>query len=157
VFSNIYITSAYNQVPIKTSDIPKTGFCSKLGLFEYVRMPFGLCNAPATFQRLMECILNGLQWTTCVIYLNDIIVHSNDFDTHLERLTEVFERIRGSGMKLKPRKCSLLTLEVTIIGHIVNGDGLKPNPANVSKLVNLPRPNNVSEVRGLISLGSYFS
>ena len=156
VFSTIDITSAYNQVPIKPSDVPKTAFCSKFGLFEYVKMPFGLCNAPATFQRLMECVLNGLQWTTCVIYLDDIIVHSVDFDSHVDRLAEVLERIQSSGLKLKARKCSLFRPEVTFLGHVVNGEGLKPNPDNVSKLVNWPRPQKVSEVRGLVGLGSYY-
>ena len=70
IFTTFDITSAYNQIPVKESDIPKTAFVTKHGLFEYVTMPFGLCNAPATFQHLMELALGGLQWTSVLIYLN---------------------------------------------------------------------------------------
>ena len=83
IFSTFDITSAYHQVPLRESDIPKTAFTTKYGLYEYLTMPFGLCNATATFQRLMELALSGLQWTTCLIFLDDVISFSSSFDQHV--------------------------------------------------------------------------
>jgi len=82
-------------------------------------LPFGLASAPATFQRLMEQVLSGLHWKTLLIYLNDVIVISPDFDTHVSRLMEVFDRLQAAGLKLKPSKCALLQREVKYLGHVV--------------------------------------
>ena len=117
MFSTFDITTAYHQVPVKNEDIPKTAFVTKYGLFEYLTMPFGLCNAPGTFQRLMEVVLNGLQWTSCLIYLDDVIVFGRSFDEHMSRLQDVLDRIKCSGLKLSPKKCRLLQPEVCFLGH----------------------------------------
>jgi len=82
-------------------------------------LPFGLASAPATFQRLMEQVLSGLHWKTLLIYLNDVIVISPNFDTHVSRLMEVFDRLQAAGLKLKPSKCALLQREVKYLGHVV--------------------------------------
>ena len=106
LFSSMDITSAYNQIPVRERDNLKTAFVSKYGLFEFTTMPFGLSNAPATFQRVMELALAGLQWKTCLVYLDDVLVFSRDFDTHISRLSEVLDRICEARLKLKPKKMS---------------------------------------------------
>ena len=108
VFSTLDLTSGYHQVPVKVEDAPKTAFVTKYGLYEFRTMPFGLYNAPATFQRVMELALRGLQWTTCLIYLDDIIIFGATFKEHMLRLTGVLQRIRKANLKLKPEKCELL-------------------------------------------------
>lgn len=155
-FSTLDITSAYNQIPVKEEDIPKTAFATKFGLFEYTTMPFGLSNAPATFQRIMELALRGLQWTSCIIYLDDVIIYGQTLDEHMSRLRMVLTRLREAGLKLSPKKCFFLNTEVAFLGHLVSGDGVLPNPDNVNKLVHWPQPKNLTEVRGLIGLGSYY-
>ena len=105
LFSSMDITAAYNQIPVRESDIPKTAFVTKYGLFEFTTMPFGLCNAPATFQRVMELALAGLQWKTCLVYLDDVLVFSKTFEEHIQRLSDVLKRIRQAHLKLKPSKC----------------------------------------------------
>ena len=125
------MTSAYNQVPICVEDIQKTAFITKYGLFEFTTMPFGLCNAPATFQRIMELALRGLQWSCCLIYLDDVIIFGHTFDEHLSRLRAVLERIKQAGMKLKPSKCHFFQPQVEFLGHIISGEGVLPNQANV--------------------------
>ena len=157
LFSTLDITSAYNQVPVREQDIPKTAFVTKYGLFEHVTMPFGLCNAPATFQRLMEIALNGLQWNTCLIYLDDVICFSKATVTeHAERLRSVLERIRSAGLKLKPRKCSLFQTTVKFLGHVISEDGILPNPDNVQRLADWPIPTRVKDVRAFLGLGNYY-
>ena len=140
IFSTLDMTPGYNQVPIKTTDIPKTAFVTRKCLFEFVTVPFGLINAPATFQRLMELICRGLQWTSCLIYLDDILVFGKSFQEHTERLQDVLERIRLSGLKLKPEKCELFNEEVRFLGHIINAEGAQPDSMNISKVVEWPVP-----------------
>ena len=86
---------------VTAEDREKTAFVTQDGLFEFYVMPFGLCNGPATFQRLMDMVLTGLQWTNCLVYLDDVIIFSHDFKSHLDNLQYVFQRLRSAGLKLK--------------------------------------------------------
>jgi transposase InsO family protein len=156
MFSTMDITSAYNQISIREEDIPKTAFVSKYGLFEYTTMPFGLCNAPATFQRMMEIALAGLQWDICLIYLDDVIVFAPIFEQMLTRLRDVFSRIRTAGLKLKPAKCHLFQREVTFLGHVINSDGVLPDPENVKKIIEWDVPKDVTGVRSFLGMGNYY-
>ena len=153
LFPTLDITSAYNQIPVREEDIAKTAFISK---YQFTTMPFGLCNAPATFQRLMEVALNGLQWITCLIYLDDVIIYGSSFDDHINRLEAVLVRISQAGLKLKPRKCHFFHEEVAFLGHLVSGAGVLPHPDNIQKLLDWPVPANVTEVRGILGLGNYY-
>ena len=107
-FSTLDLKSGYWQVPIAEQDKEKTAFRTSSGqLFEFNQVPFGLCNAPATFSRLMDRVLAGLHWETCLFYLDDIIVFSSTWEEHLARLREVFERLRHAKLKLGATKCTL--------------------------------------------------
>ena len=155
-FSTFDLTSGYHQIPVQEEDIPKTAFVTKYGLYEFTAMPFGLTNAPATFQRVMELALQGLQWSTCLIYLDDIIVFSPSFDSHISRVHEVLQRIEQANLKLKPEKCHLFQSEVEFLGHVVSQQGIKPNPCNVNKILEMPTPTNVTEVRQILGMGNYY-
>ncbi len=100
--------------------------------------------------------MRGLQWHTCLIYLDDIIVFGSNFDEHMARVSEVLDRIQSSGLKLKPEKCHLLQTEVTFLGHLVTADGVKPNQANIAKIQQWPRPTNVTEVRQILGMCNYY-
>ena len=102
------MVSGYWQAEVGEEDREKTAFCTPCGLYEFNVMPFGLCNGPATFQRLMDLVLAGLQMSQCLVYIDDVIVVGRTFDEHLSNLQEVFERVRRAGLKLKPSKCSFL-------------------------------------------------
>ena len=156
LFSTLDITSAYNQIPVREEDIPKTAFVTRYGLYEFTTMPFSLTGAPKTFQRLMEIALSGLQWSACLIYLDDVIIFSRTFDEHLERVRLVLDRIAAAGLKLKPRKCHLFAKEVTFLGHVLSSQGVLPNPDNIIKLLDWPGPRTVTEVRGFLGLGNYY-
>ena len=156
LFSTFDLTSGFHQIPVKMEDRPKTAFVTKYGLFEYKTLPMGLCNGPATCQRLMELVLNGLQWQICLIYLDDIIVYGSSFEEHVQRLDMVLSRILDAGLKLKPEKCQLLKAEVTFLGHVVSQNGVRPNPDNVAKILSWPVPKTVTEVRQILGMGSYY-
>ena len=119
-------------------------------------MPFGLCNAPATFQRLMEQVLPGLQWRILALYLDGIIIFAKMADEHLERLRIVFERCRSAALKLKPRKCDFLRRSVSFLGHVIDEDGLHTDPDIVKRIVEWTTPENVSHIRSFVGLTSYY-
>ena len=117
--------SGYWQVPTTEQDKAKTAFRTSSGqLFEFSQVPFGLCNAPATFSRLMDRVLAGLHWETCLFYLDDIIVFSSTWEEHLARLRQVFERRRHANLKLGADKCTFAAKEVNYLGHRVTEEGL---------------------------------
>ena len=156
LFSTFDLTSGYFQIPLVEEDIPKSAFVCKYGHYEMTRMPFGLNNAASTFQRTMEMALSGLQWITCLIYIDDIIVFGKNFEEHMSRVEEVFERIKAAGLKLKPQKCQMLQREVVFLGHTVSGDGVRPNPTNIEKIASWPKPKTAKQVKQLVAMGSYY-
>ena len=119
-------------------------------------MPFGLCNAPATFQRLMDRVLSGLKWSSCLVYFDDIIVVGTTFQEHLHHLTSVFTRLRGAGLKLKPKKCTLCRQQVTFLGHIVSTDGVATDPSKTEAVSKWPIPQNRKEVQQFLGLANYY-
>ena len=106
-FTTLDLASGYWKVGMDKQSQEKTAFITHSGLYEFLVMPFGLCNAPATFQRLMEVVLNGLVRNTCLVYLDDILVIGRTFQEHLSNLHQVFTRLREAGLRLKPSKCQL--------------------------------------------------
>ena len=122
LFSTFDLISGYFQIPLKEKDIPKSAFVCKYGHFEMTRMQFGLNNEASTFQRTMEMALQGLQWVTCLIYIDDIIVLGKNFEEHLSRVEEVLERNKAAGLKLKPAKCMMFQTELAFLGHVVSGE-----------------------------------
>uniref|UniRef100_A0AAV2LHK1 Gypsy retrotransposon integrase-like protein 1 n=1 Tax=Knipowitschia caucasica TaxID=637954 RepID=A0AAV2LHK1_KNICA len=156
MFSTLDLQSGYWQIAVDSKDREKTAFITKWGLYEYTRMPFGLCNAPSTFQRAMELVLRGLQWETLLIYLDDVIVIGNGVDQSLDRLEQVFQRFQSYGLKLKPSKCHLLQEEVLFLGHIVSGNRVGPNPALVKDVQQWNPPNNLQELQAFLGLCNYY-
>ena len=156
MFSTKDITLAYNQVLVAEKDIPKTAFVTKYGLYEFTKMPFGLSTAPQTYEHLMELTLSGLQWSLCLIYLDDVIVFSHDFDEHIDCLDKVLTPIGAVGLKLKPNRCVFFSPKMSFLGHIVSQDGVSPDPDNITKIVNWPTPRNVQEVHGILGMGNYY-
>ncbi len=155
-FSSIDLASAYWQVEMDEKDIEKTAFITSEGLYEFLVMPFGLCNAPATFQRLMHEVLGNLIYTKAPVYLNDIIIHSKTFEQHLKDIDEVFGKLRDAKLMSKESKCEFCAPEIKFLGHIIGKDGRKVDPDKVEKVKNYPRPENISQLRGFLGLASYY-
>ena len=138
---------------MKDEDRQKTAFCTPEGLFEFKVMPFGLCNAPATFQCLMDLVLAGLQWSHCLVYLDDVIVLGRTFPEHLDNLQDVFERIWDGGLKLK---CFFLKKRVEYLGHIVSEDGVSIDPKKTENVSTWPTPSSTKEVQQFLGLANYY-
>ena len=155
-FSSLDLVSGYWQVEMDPASREKTAFVTHAGLYEYTTMPFGLCNAPGTFQRLMECVLRGLNWQIALIYLDDVLVYSQNFEDHLHHLRLVFDRFREAGLKLKPSKCHFGQKEVNYLGHVITTEGIQPDPKKVKVVQEYPAPKSVKEVRAFMGLTNYY-
>ena len=155
LFSTLDLLSSYWQVEVNPKDREKTAFCTPEGLFEFRVMPFGLCNAPATFQRLMDAVLAGLQWSSCLVYLDDLIIPGKTFLEHLAHLREVFQRLREAGLKLKPNKCNLCLKEVEFLGHVISVEGVWTDPGKTEKVATWPVPTSKREVQQFLGLANY--
>ena len=155
-FSTIDLASAYNQVEVAPADRHKTAFTTPFGLYEYNRMPFGLGNAPATFQRVMQTIFRDELLEMLIVYLDDIIVFSQDISTHLQRLEMVFQKLREHGLKIEGKKCHFFCPKVTYLGHVVSADGVATDPAKTEVVMNWPKPKTLKDLRSFLGFASYY-
>ena len=155
-FSTIDLASGYNQVEVAPSDRHRTVFTTPFGLFEYNRMPFGLGGAPATFQRVMQTIFRKELLDILIVYLDDIIVFSQDISTHLQRLKMVFQKLREHGLKIKVKKCQSFRPKVTYLGHVVSSDGIATDPAKTEIVTNWPKPKTLKDLRSFLGFTSYY-
>lgn len=146
VFSTLDLKSGYHQVAMHPDDISKTAFITQYGLYEWTVMPFGLCNAPGTFQRLLDTLMMGLTWQTCLVYIDDLIIFGRDYQQHYERLAEVLERLRRANLKLSPKKCHLLKRRVAFLGHVVENEQIRPDPEKTRLIDSYPVPTNIKQV-----------
>ena len=156
LFTTLDLLSGYWQVEVAEADRAKTAFCTTEGLYEFTVMPFGLCNAPATFQRLMDLVLRGLQWSQCLVYINDVIIPGRCFEDHLGNLQAVFQRLRQAGLKLQPKKCAFLQRQVNYLGHVVTCDGVAADPTKVEKVATWPTPTTTKEVQQFLGFAGYY-
>lgn len=155
-FSTLDLASGFHQIAVHPQDIPKTAFSVENGHYEFIRMPFGLKNAPATFQRLMDNVLKELQGTICLVYMDDIIVYSTSLQEHIENLKKVFLKLEAAQLKVQLDKCEFLQKETAFLGHIVSVDGIKPNPDKIKSIQNFPIPNSQKEIKQFLGLVGYY-
>lgn len=155
-FSTLDLASGYNQVPVAEADRSKTAFCTPFGLFEWNRIPFGLCNAPSTFQRLMQRIFGDQQCQSLLLYLDDIVVFSSTFPQHLERLEVVLQRLQQEGLKAKLSKCLFFQQEVSYLGHVISANGVSTDPGKVEVVANWRPPTTIVELRSFLGFASYY-
>ena len=155
-FSTFDLRSPYHHILVNPSDSDKTAFICPVGMYKFRRMPFGLCNAGATFQRLMDVVLSGLHFQVCLVYLDDIIVFSETPEQHLERLITVLGRLSSAGLKLKPDKCAFFQKSISFLGHVVSEKGIQTDPKKIVAVQEWPIPKSVRDVRASLGLASYY-
>ena len=155
-FTTLDLASGYWQVPMEQSSQEKTAFTTHCRLYEFKKMPFGLVNAPATFQRLMEAVLSGLARGVCQVYLDDVLVFWKTLEEHNRHLELMFERIRKAGLRLKPKKCRIAQLSVEYLGHIVSAAGIETDPKKVEAVAQYPTPTDLKSLCSFLGLTSYY-
>jgi transposase InsO family protein/dUTPase len=156
-FATLDLSSGYHQVMIEDADKEKTAFTAgPLGFWQYRRMPFGLCNAPALFQRMMERVLSGIHLKTALVYLDDIIVFGESVSELQERLGVVFAKVNQAGLKLKAQKCSLFRQELKYLGHIVSHEGVRCDPDLLAPVREWKPPQDVKELQRFLGFANFF-
>ena len=155
-FTTLDLTSGFHQIEVDPKDIPKTAFNVENGHYEFVRMPFGLKNAPATFQRVMDNVLREHIGKRCLVYMDDIIIYSTSLQEHIEYLDKILTSLETYNFKLQLDKCEFLCKEVGFLGHIITPEGIKPNPNKVEAIRTWPLPRNQKELRGFLGTIGYY-
>ena len=157
VFSTLDLKSGFWQIMMDEEYKQYTAFTvGNLGFFKCERMPFGLCNAPATFQRLMQSYLGEFNLTYCLIYLDDVIVYAKDEEEHFDRLRTIFERFRRDNLKLKPSKYNLFQRKITYLAHDVSTEGCRPLKAGLKAVAEFPEPTNYTQIRAFLGLVGHY-
>ena len=155
-FTTLDLKSGYWQIELDEKSKEKTAFIVGNGLYEFNRMPFGLCNAPATFQRLMNHALRSVIGKKALVYLDDVIIYSKTQDEHMKDINEVLELIRKAGLRIQLKKCHFFRDSVNYLGHVISRKGISPDPEKIDKVKNYPVPNSVKEVRAFLGLAGYY-
>ena len=156
-YSTFDLNSGFWQVPMDEESKQYTAFTlGSMGLYECESMPFGLCNAPPTFQRLMQNCLGELNLTYCLIYLDDVIVFSKMPEEHLQRMHVVFDRLREHSLKLKPSKCDVFKSEINYLAHHVSWKGVLPSKKNLESIAECPPPDTYTKVKSFVGLVGHY-
>jgi len=155
-FSTLELKSGYWQLKVRPEDREKTAFSVGRGLWQFTVMPFGLCNAPATFERLIEKVLEGLLSRICLVYLDDVIIFASTFNEMLENLKKVFLRLNSVNLKVNSKKCILFAKDVKYLGHIISSGGVSTEPEMISAVRDWPVPHNKRQLRNFLGFCSYY-
>jgi hypothetical protein len=156
-FTTLDLASGYWQVAMHPEDVERTAFIIPNGLYEFLVMPFGLNNAPGTFQRLMNWVLRDFIGIFVVVYLDDVIIHTKGtFELHIDHITQVFRALRDAHLSIKLKKCHFCYPSLAFLGHIVGQGGLQPDPEKIQKIKDFPIPRNVTQVRAALELFGYY-
>lgn len=155
-FSSVDLQSGYWQIPMDPVDKEKTAFVTPDGLFEFNVMPFGLCNAPATFERYMDTVLRGLKWEICLCYLDDVVIFGRTFEEHNHRLDVVLTCLEKAALTLNSKKCRFGERQTLVLGHLVDKAGVRPDPQKVDAVSKFKQPQSIRELRSFLGLCSYF-
>ena len=156
IFTTLDLTSGFWQIPLDEDSREKSAFVTRSGKFEFLRMPFGLVNAPTTYQTMMNKVLRGLNWDILLVYMDDIIIFSSNFETHLEHLQKVFTRIVETNLTLNPKKCTFGAQKVLYLGHFISEKGVEVNHDKVKAISSFPQPKTVKQVREFLGMTNYY-
>lgn len=156
-FASLDLFSGYHQVAMEPKVQERTAFSvGPLGFYQYTRMPFGLCNSPSTFQRLMEQVLEGLTMVKCAVYIDDIIVFASTREQLYSNLSEVFDRLRQAHLTLKPSKCEFFRTSVEFLGHTVSQEGVACSKKHIEAVTSWPEPTDVSELQTFLGFTGFY-
>lgn len=156
MFSTLDLRSGYWQLSVDPNDREKTAFVTPDGLWEFLRLPFGVSGGPATFQRAIEIVLSGLNFDTCLCYFDDVIIPSNNLQQHCDRLASVLSRFRKHNLRVKASKCCFGADQVLFLGHVVSAAGVHTDPKKIKAVSELAPPKSVEQVRTFLGLAGYY-
>ena len=154
--TTIDLSQGFFQMELDPQSSKYTAFNTCFGTFKFQRLPMGLSSSPNSFQLLVDKLLRGLTYKSCLCYLDDVLVCSETFQQHISDLNDIFTRFRNAGLKLNPKKCSFAKSSCVFLGHHISSEGIKPPPDRIKALEKYPFPKNVKQLRRVLGLFSWF-
>lgn len=155
-FTSLDLRSGYWQIPLSEESKHKSAFITQSGMYQFNRMPYGLMNSGITFQTMMCNILQDLNWKICLVYVDDILIFSRTFEEHLDHLTQVFQRLHETNLRLRPDKCNFAQKEIKFLGHIISPEGIRVDSDKTSAVSQYPVPKTQKQVRSFLGMANYF-
>lgn len=155
-FTSLDLSQGFFQIPVAKEDIHKTAFICHKGMFQFKRMPFGVAGGPATFQALMDKVLEGIKHTYCMAFLDDVLIYSESFDEHIEHMREVLNRISNAGLTINPTKVQLCKHSLKFLGHIIAPGECRPDPEKIKAVTAFPEPTSVKQLQAFLGLVGYY-
>lgn len=155
-FTTLDLAKGFHQILVKEEDQIKTAFSTPFGHYEYVRMPFGLKNAPSSFQRLINSILRQYMNKICVVYLDDILIFSSSLEEHVNHINKIFIALRNANLKIQVDKCNFFCKETEYLGHVLTPEGMKPNPNKIENIKNLKLPVTQKQIKSFLGITGYY-
>ena len=155
-FTKLDLASGYHQIAMKAEDVHKTAFRTTQGSYEFLVMPFGLANAPATFQRLMNKVFKRELGRFICVYLDDILVFSKSLEEHISHVRTALERLRTAKLYGRLHKCEFFRTSVEYLGYMVSSDGIRASEEKIRAIIDWPQPTNVRDVRSFLGLANYY-
>lgn len=155
-FTTLDCSRGYLQIEMHPDDVPKTAFTCHRGLFEFVRMPFGLSNSPSSYQRMMDIVLGDAKHEFALCYLDDVTVFSRSFEEHVEHLQIVLQRMRAAGLTIHPGKVQLAGEKINLLGFVVDKGVLRPNPEKLQAILQYPPPSDVKSLQRFLGMIAFY-
>ena len=156
IFSIMDCTAGFWQIETHPLDRHKAAFLTHDGLYEFNVMPMGLKNSPATFQRMMDTVLSGLQWRFALAYMDDVLVYSKNIEDHFSHMTQVLNRLLEAGLTIKPKKTHVFAPSLRYLGYQIDSQGTRPLPEKIKAIMEIKPPTNVSELRSFLGLTNFY-
>lgn len=155
-YTRIDLRSGYWQMKIRDEDVEKTGFITKYGTYEWRVLPFGLCNAPSSYQRMVNLFFGDLYGNFVAAYLDDLVIYSNSEEEHLRHLQILLERLQKNKLYGKLSKCDFFKTQIDFLGHIVSRDGVRTNPRKIQAIKDWPVPKDLKQLRGFLGICNFY-
>ena len=156
LFATLELLKGYHFTEVKESSREKTAFTTHVGLFQYIRLPFGLTNTPASFQRLLEHVLRNYIAKFAILYIDNILTYSTTFSDHLNHVAQVLQTLKEAHLKIRISKCQFAKNSVEFLGHLITPDEIGPNKKNIEALTSFPTASKIKDVRAFLGLCNYY-
>lgn len=155
-FTHLDLAQGYHQVELDKASRPCTAFTTDQGQFQMKRLPMGLKISPGAFSRLMAVAMSGVSYTSCFVYLDDLIVFGHSLQNHNQNLIKVLQRLREVNLKLNPGKSEFLKRDLLYLGHVISDKGMAPDPQKIEALTTYPIPKSTDEVKRFVAFANYY-